>query len=88
MGSTIGFVDSNSLDINDHLHCLAHSSYSKLEGLAKDFLSKIDALVRENPSDFGRLQHPGTRPWPELPLGNNDHTDAAVVIIGAGISGK
>ncbi|KAF2027603.1 flavin-binding monooxygenase-like protein [Setomelanomma holmii] len=29
----------------------------------------------------------GTKPWPEVPVGNKDHTDAAVVIIGAGISG-
>ncbi|OCL04796.1 FAD/NAD(P)-binding domain-containing protein [Glonium stellatum] len=29
----------------------------------------------------------GTKPWPEVPVGNKDHTSAAVVIIGAGISG-
>ncbi|KAH6008253.1 hypothetical protein HBI83_179980 [Parastagonospora nodorum] len=29
----------------------------------------------------------GSKPWPEVPVGNKDHTDAAVVIIGAGISG-
>ncbi|KAF2819287.1 flavin-binding monooxygenase-like protein [Ophiobolus disseminans] len=29
----------------------------------------------------------GTQPWPQVPVGNKDHTDAAVVIIGAGISG-
>ncbi|KAJ8105299.1 hypothetical protein OPT61_g10263 [Boeremia exigua] len=29
----------------------------------------------------------GTKPWPEVPVGNKDHTRAAVVIIGAGISG-
>lgn len=27
------------------------------------------------------------RPWPKVPVGNKDHTQAAVVIIGAGISG-
>jgi hypothetical protein len=30
----------------------------------------------------------GSYPWPQVPVGNKDHTDAAVVIIGAGISGK
>lgn len=30
----------------------------------------------------------GTKPWPEVPVGNKSHTSAAVVIIGAGISGK
>jgi hypothetical protein len=30
----------------------------------------------------------GELPWPQVPVGNKDHTDAAVVIIGAGISGK
>ena len=25
--------------------------------------------------------------WPEVPVGNRDYTNAAVVIIGAGISG-
>ncbi|KAH7112141.1 flavin-binding monooxygenase-like protein [Dendryphion nanum] len=29
----------------------------------------------------------GTQPWPQVPVGNKDHTSAAVVIIGAGISG-
>ncbi|KAF1981121.1 cyclohexanone monooxygenase [Aulographum hederae CBS 113979] len=28
-----------------------------------------------------------TKPWPEVPVGNKDHTNAAVVIIGGGISG-
>ncbi|KAI4849199.1 cyclohexanone monooxygenase, partial [Aureobasidium sp. EXF-8845] len=27
----------------------------------------------------------GDKPWPEVPIGNKDHTNAAVVIIGAGI---
>lgn len=26
-------------------------------------------------------------PWPQVPVGNKDHTEAAVVIIGGGISG-
>lgn len=30
----------------------------------------------------------GSLPWPQVPVGNKDHTDAAVVIIGAGISGR
>ena len=88
MASAIEFMDSNSLDINHHLHHLAQSSYSKLEELAGDLLSKFHSSVRENRSGFGRLDYPGTRPWPELPLGNHAHTDAAVVIIGGGISGK
>ncbi|KAG9832771.1 FAD/NAD(P)-binding domain-containing protein, partial [Aureobasidium melanogenum] len=29
----------------------------------------------------------GDKPWPEVPIGNKDHANAAVVIIGAGISG-
>ena len=29
----------------------------------------------------------GPQPWPQVPVGNKDHTSAAVVIIGAGISG-
>jgi cation diffusion facilitator CzcD-associated flavoprotein CzcO len=29
----------------------------------------------------------GDKPWPQVPVGNKDHTSAAVVIIGAGISG-
>ncbi|KAF2125990.1 cyclohexanone 1,2-monooxygenase [Dothidotthia symphoricarpi CBS 119687] len=29
----------------------------------------------------------GSMPWPQVPVGNKDHTSAAVVIIGAGISG-
>jgi heterodisulfide reductase subunit A-like polyferredoxin len=29
----------------------------------------------------------GDMPWPQLPVGNKDHTEATVVIIGAGISG-
>lgn len=28
-----------------------------------------------------------SKPWPKVPVGNRDHTNAAVVIIGAGISG-
>jgi hypothetical protein len=28
------------------------------------------------------------QPWPQVPVGNKDHTNAAVVIIGAGISGN
>lgn len=27
------------------------------------------------------------KPWPQVPMGNKNHTNAAVVIIGAGISG-
>ena len=30
----------------------------------------------------------GTKPWPEVVVGNKDHSSAAVVIIGAGVSGK
>lgn len=26
-------------------------------------------------------------PWPQVPIGNKNHADAAVVIIGGGISG-
>jgi hypothetical protein len=29
-----------------------------------------------------------TAPWPKIPVGNKHHTNAAVVIIGAGISGS
>ena len=29
----------------------------------------------------------GEQPWPEAPIGNKNQTNAAVVIIGAGISG-
>jgi hypothetical protein len=29
----------------------------------------------------------GDRPWPQVPVGNQTHAEAAVVIIGAGISG-
>ncbi|OCT44178.1 flavin-binding monooxygenase [Cladophialophora carrionii] len=29
----------------------------------------------------------GDMPWPQVPVGNKDHTEAAVVIIGGGISG-
>lgn len=29
----------------------------------------------------------GSKPWPQVPVGNKDHTDASVVIVGAGISG-
>ncbi len=29
----------------------------------------------------------GDMPWPQVPVGNKDHTEAAVVIIGSGISG-
>lgn len=29
----------------------------------------------------------GDMPWPEVPIGNKNHANAAVVIIGAGISG-
>ncbi|KIW02426.1 uncharacterized protein PV09_06242 [Verruconis gallopava] len=29
----------------------------------------------------------GDKPWPQVPIGNKDHTQAFVVIIGAGISG-
>ncbi|KAF2735958.1 flavin-binding monooxygenase-like protein [Polyplosphaeria fusca] len=29
----------------------------------------------------------GSQPWPQVPVGNKDHTSAAVVIVGAGISG-
>ncbi|KAF2803953.1 flavin-binding monooxygenase-like protein [Mytilinidion resinicola] len=29
----------------------------------------------------------GSKPWPQVSVGNKDHTNAAVVIIGAGISG-
>ena len=30
----------------------------------------------------------GNQPWLQHSVGNKDHTDAAVVIIGAGISGE
>lgn len=30
---------------------------------------------------------PDSKPWPQVPVGNADHTQAAVVIIGAGFSG-
>ncbi|KAI9706761.1 MAG: hypothetical protein M1820_004731 [Bogoriella megaspora] len=30
----------------------------------------------------------GSKPWPQVPVGNKDHTNAAVLIIGAGISGN
>jgi hypothetical protein len=36
---------------------------------------------------FGRLSYSGTRPWPEVPVGNHEHDSAAVVIIGGGIAG-
>jgi cation diffusion facilitator CzcD-associated flavoprotein CzcO len=29
----------------------------------------------------------GNMPWPEVPVGNKNHANAAVVIIGGGISG-
>lgn len=29
----------------------------------------------------------GDKPYPEVPIGNKNHSNAAVVIIGAGISG-
>ena len=29
----------------------------------------------------------GDKPWPQIPVGNRDHTNAAVVIVGAGIAG-
>ncbi|WPH02986.1 Hypothetical protein R9X50_00585800 [Acrodontium crateriforme] len=29
----------------------------------------------------------GDKPWPQVPVGNKDHTKAAVVIVGAGVSG-
>lgn len=29
----------------------------------------------------------GDMPWPQVPVGNKDHTQAFAVIIGAGISG-
>jgi len=29
----------------------------------------------------------GDKPWPQAPVGNQDHSNAAVVIIGAGFSG-
>ncbi|KIV98102.1 hypothetical protein PV10_01788 [Exophiala mesophila] len=29
----------------------------------------------------------GNKPWPQVPVGNKDHTEASVVIIGGGISG-
>lgn len=29
----------------------------------------------------------GDKPWPQVPVGNKDHANAAVLIIGAGISG-
>lgn len=29
----------------------------------------------------------GSEPWPEVPIGNKNHGNAAVVIIGGGISG-
>ena len=30
----------------------------------------------------------GSQPWHQVPVQNKTHTDAAVVIIGAGISGQ
>lgn len=29
----------------------------------------------------------GNKPWPQVPVGNKDHTEATAVIIGGGISG-
>jgi hypothetical protein len=88
MASAIGFADSKSIDINHHLHCLARSSYSKLEDLAVNFLSKLSIHVPKKRSGFDGLHYQGTRPWAERPVGNHSHTDVAVVIIGGGISGK
>jgi hypothetical protein len=86
MASAVEFADSNGLDANHHLHCIAYSSYSKLEELAREILSKFRLSVWENRTGFGRPHSLGTRPWPELPLRNHDHTEVAVVIIGGGIS--
>ena len=88
MASTIEFVDSNSLDINHYLHCLAHSSYSRLRELAEECLSKLHLSVPRTSSSFGRPQYSATMPWSELPVGNRSLTETAVVIIGGGISGK
>jgi hypothetical protein len=88
MTSTIEFVDSNGLDINRHLHSLAHSSYSKLEELAGEYLSKLRLSVKKSRSSLGRPQYSSTAPWLEFPLGNHNLTETAVVIIGGGISGK
>ena len=45
-------------------------------------------FVRANRDSRGRPHHPTTMPCASGPRGNHDHTDAAVVIIGGGISGQ
>jgi hypothetical protein len=88
MTSTIEFVDSNGLAINRHLHSVAHSSYSKLEELAGEYLSKLQLSAKKSHSSFGYPQYSSNPPWLECSLGNNNLTETAVVIIGGGISGK
>lgn len=87
MASKVEFVDSNCLDVN-HLHSLAHSSYSKFEELAGDFVSKLQPSIQKMNRSFGSRQYAGTAPWPQLPVRNHHLTATAVVIIGGGISGK
>jgi hypothetical protein len=77
MTSTIEFVDSNGLGINHHLYSVAHSSYSKLEELAGEYLSKLQLSVKKSRSSFGHPQYSSTPPWLECSLGNNNLTDSS-----------
>jgi|ERR1700722_1009174 hypothetical protein len=69
-----------------------HHSLVTLSNLP--FLYLIPSILLELPNHKSPAQrHTSTaimtrdQPWPQVPVGNQTHTEAAVVIIGAGISG-
>lgn len=49
----------------------------------------IDSIILKHRNHLSLAESPmgGDKPYPEVPIGNKNHSNAAVVIIGAGISG-
>jgi hypothetical protein len=50
-------------------------------------LVQFSTFVRPHISRYLLVIMTGELPWPEVPIGNKNHANAAVVIIGGGISG-
>jgi NAD(P)-binding Rossmann-like domain len=73
--------------------CTTRDGPSRRWAIFHSFVS-ILAILLELPNHKSPAQRhtstaimTGDRPWPQIPVGNRTHAEAAVVIIGAGISG-
>jgi cation diffusion facilitator CzcD-associated flavoprotein CzcO len=48
---------------------------------------KLEVSLKTSFDPYRSITMPGDKPWPEVRIGNKNHADTAVLIIGAGISG-